>query len=109
MTVQEARALTEGNTYRTIAINYAISTIESTIRSRAEKGARSCIVDFMWHPNGFNKFIEQFGEDQKDRYVPFNVEQEVKEHFTRNGFSFKYVTDDICGGVRQDPYWIICW
>nr|DAW98060.1 MAG TPA: hypothetical protein [Bacteriophage sp.] len=39
----------------------------------------------------------------------YNIETELREYFTKNGFIFKRVTDDVCGGVRQDPYWIICW
>ena len=59
------------------------------------------------HPGPFKEFQKKYGDSEK--YCEFNVEKELREYFTGNGFSFRYVTDDICGGVRQDPYWVICW
>ena len=71
-----------------------IERMEKKIKDYALRGHRSCIVDFYYYNKDFSGY---------------NLETEIKEYFTKNGFTFKLVTDDICGGVRQDPYWTICW
>ena len=78
-----------------------------------------CVFGFDVEKNdGFRGiFIEGtrsgYSPDQCDETITVNqlIEklEELREYFTKNGFTFKIVTDDICGGVRQDPYWIICW
>ena len=108
MNVNEARELMKSS-FREDAVTYAIKNLENKIREWATKGYRNCIVSFYSYPGGYNDFIQKYGEDNRNNHKQFNVEQEIKEHFTKNGFTFKLVTDDICGGVRQDPYWIICW
>ena len=108
MNVSEARELMK-NSFREDAVKDAIKYIENKIREYATKGNRNCIVSFYSHPGGFNDFIEKYGKEHQKDYKQFNVECEIKEYFTKNGFTFKLVTDDVCGGVRQDPYWTICW
>ena len=71
-----------------------IEQMEKKIKDHALRGYRSCIVDFYYYNKDFSGY---------------NLETEIKEYFTKNGFTFKLITDDICGGVRQDPYWTICW
>lgn len=71
-----------------------IERMEEKIKKWATKGHRSCISDFYYYNKDFSGY---------------NLEKEIKEHFTKNGFTFKLVTDDVCGGVLQSPYWIICW
>ena len=57
-----------------------------------------------------SKYLEKLLEKEVEGNLTIEeVEKELREYFTGNGFSFRYVTDDICGGVRQDPYWVICW
>lgn len=75
------------------AIKKQIEHMEEKIKKWATKGYRNCIADFYYY--------------NKDG--GYNLETEIKEHFTNNGFTFKLITDDVCGGVRQSPYWIICW
>ena len=72
---------------------------------------KGVFANVMFHltitPALLKNFRKKYGDSEK--YCEFNVEKELREYFTGNGFSFRYVTDDICGGVRQDPYWVICW
>lgn len=79
---------------RTEAVKKQIKSMENKIKDFAERGHRSCIADFYYYNKDFSGY---------------NLEKEIKEYFTKNGFTFKYVTDDVCGGVLQSPYWIICW
>lgn len=109
MTAQEALALTNTNSYRNDALAYGIADIESRIKRNAEAGKRSCLVGFRYHPGEYKKFEAKYGVDKRDDYCQYNVEREITEYFVKNGFSFKLITNDICGGVRQDPYWTICW
>ena len=108
MNANEARELM-GKSFRADAVQYAIKTTEDKIRDYATRGNRSCYISFYSHPGGYKNFIQKYGEEHHDDYKQYNVEKEIKEYFTKNGFAFKLVTDDICGGVRQDPYWTICW
>ena len=97
----------EGTFAEVMGVN--INELKEKIKEHAEKGYRNCIVSFYSHPYGYRDFIEKYGEENKEHYKLYNIETELREYFTKNGFTFKIVTDDICGGVRQDPYWIICW
>ena len=109
MTANEARELMQ-NSYRTDAVQYAIASIEKKIRDYATRGNRSCIVSFYSHPGMYTDFVMKYGKERdENNYKQYDVESEIREHFTKNGFTFKLVTDDVCGGVRQDPYWTICW
>lgn len=76
------------------AIEKQIKRMEEKIKKNAMIGRRDCIADFYYYNKDFSGY---------------NLEKEIKEHFTKNGFTFKLVTDDVCGGVLQSPYWIICW
>ena len=104
----EARELVK-KSFRKDAVEDAIASIEKKIKNNAERGNRSCIVNFYSYPGGYNEFIQKYGKEHHDDYKHYNVEEEIREYFSKNGFTFKLVTDDICGGVRQDPYWTICW
>ena len=104
----EARELMK-NSFRAEAVQYAIENISQYIKERATQGYRSCIVTFNKHPNTYANFIKKYGKERHDDYKTYDVEKEIKEHFTKQGFTFKLITDDICGGVRQSPYWTICW
>lgn len=94
MTADEARKLML-ESERKNAVDHKIKMIENKIRENAKRGNRSCIVSF-------------FSYNSKSS-PEFDLETEIKEYFVGNGFSFKLITDDICGGVRQSPYWTICW
>ncbi len=109
MTAQEALNVTNSNPYKNDAVAYGIKSIECRIKKYAEKGERSCLIDFCNHPGGYKDFESKYGTGKIDFYRQYNVEKELRDYFEGNGFRFKLVTDDICGGVRQDPYWIICW
>lgn len=109
MTAQDALAITNTNSYRNDALAYGIADIESRIKRNAEVGKRSCLVNFWYHPRGYKEFEAKYGVDKTDDYHQYNIEEALREHFVKNGFKFKLIRDDICGGVRQDPYWIICW
>lgn len=109
MLASEALAITNVNNYKNDAVQYGIKELEEKIKEHAEKGYRNCIVSFYSHPYGYRDFIEKYGEENKEHYKLYNIETELREYFTKNGFTFKRVINDICGGVRQDPYWIICW
>ena len=109
MTASEALNITNGNNYRAEAIQYGIEELEEKIKRTASKGYRQCIVSFYSFPYGFTEFLKKHGEERKKEFKEYNIETELREYFTRNGFKFKRITDDICGGVRQDPYWVICW
>lgn len=107
MTAEEMRKISDGCSLRKNAVDYGIKTIEEKMMEYAKRGFRECYVSFNHHPGPFKEFQKKYGDNEK--YCEFNVEKELREYFTGNGFSFRYVTDDICGGVRQDPYWVICW
>lgn len=93
MTAKDALNITTNNLDRERALNRHIENLEAKITRFAELGRRDCIVEFYsYRPGG-----------------GYNFEVEIKEYFTNNGFTFKRITDDVCGGVRQAPYWIICW
>lgn len=110
MLASEALAISNTNVYKKAAVEYGIAELEKKIRRLAKKdGRRSCIVSFSSFPCGYTEFIEKYGEENKSHHKLYNIEKELREYFTKNEFTFKLVTDDICGGVRQDPYWIICW
>lgn len=106
--VNEARELMN-NSFRKNAVEDAIKCLEAKIKDSATRGNRSCYVSFYSYPGGYNDFIQKYGKEHHDDYKSYDVEKEIKEHFTKNGFTFRLVTDDVCGGVRQDPYWTICW
>ena len=108
ITANEARELMK-KSFREDAINYGIQSIEKYIREYATQGKRNCIVSFYKYPYGYNDFIKKYGKEHHEDYRQYDVEIEIKEYFTKNGFCFKLIKDDICGGVRQDPYWVICW
>lgn len=76
------------------AIKKQIEHMEEKIKKWATKGHRYCIADFYYYNKDFSGY---------------NLEKEIKEYFKNNGFTFKLITDDVCCGVRQSPYWIICW
>lgn len=109
MTAKDAAEIAMSNYYRKDAAEYAICTIEKRIRSYAEKGERECLIDFWNHPFGYLDFEKKYGKDKRDFYKQYNVEKEVREYYESKGFIFKLVTDFICGGVRQDPFWVIRW
>ncbi|MCB6806769.1 hypothetical protein PMN51_17740 [Blautia wexlerae] len=109
MLASEALSITNRNMYKTDAIEYGIKNLEEKIKRSAEKGYRKCIVDFCSFPYGYNDFVKKYGEENKEHHKLYEIEAELKEYFIKNGFTFKRVTDDICGGVLQAPYWIICW
>ncbi len=110
MTAQEALNITKSNPYKEDAVLYAIKNIEESIRKSAENGNRSCMVDFRAYPGRCQDFCSRYGEDKRaDFYRAYDVETEVREYFTKNGFSFRLVTDLVLGGVRQSPFWEICW
>ena len=88
MTANEARELTNTSN-RNYLVEKRINSIEERIRRSATEGYRKCVADFC--------------------SCGYNLEKEIKEHFNKNGFTFKLITDDVCGGVLQDPYWVICW
>ena len=75
------------------AIKKQIERMEEKIKKSAIKGYRKCIADFYYY--------------NKDG--GYNLEEEIKEYFKNNVFTFKLITNDVCGGVVQSPYWIICW
>jgi hypothetical protein len=108
ITATEARALMS-KSFREDAIQHAIKSIESNIKKYASEGKRYTIVTFNKFPGAYNDFIKKYGEERKGEYVTYDVEIEIKNYFEKNGFYFKLVKDDICGGVKQDPYWTICW
>lgn len=107
MTAADMRKISESCSLRKDAIDYGIKTIEEKMTEYAKRELRECYVSFHYHPGPFKEFKEKYGDNEE--YREFNVEKELREYFTGNGFTFRYVTDDICGGVRQDPYWVICW
>ncbi len=109
MTANEARMLTEDNQYRMDAVEYGIFCTEEKIRKAATGGEKSCLINFWYYPNGYLKFEEKYGPDTRTHYKQYDVESELREYFTKNGFKFRYVTDLVLGGVRQDPFWEICW
>lgn len=109
MLASEALEITNANNYKNDAIQYGIKEIEDKIKEYAKRGYRSCTISFYSHPYGYMNFVEKYGEENKEHYKLYNIETELREYFTKNGFAFKRVIDDICGGVRQDPYWTICW
>ena len=109
MLASEALAITNNNNFKADAVQYGIKSIEDKIRENATRGNRNCIIRFLHHPCVYRDFVSKYGEDHKDDYKLYDVEQEIREYFTNNGFKFRLITDDICGGVRQDPYWTICW
>lgn len=93
MKAHEALTIVQKNNERERALAKRIDHLENRIKAHAERGHRSCIADFYYYTlNG-----------------GYNFEIEIKEYFIKNGFTFKRITDDVCGGVRQAPYWIICW
>ena len=108
MTANEAREMMNLS-FRADAVQYAIATVEKKIKDYATRGNRNCYVSFYSHPGKYKDFTQKYGKEHHDYYKQYDVEPEIREHFTKNGFTFKLVTDDICGGVRQDPYWTICW
>lgn len=109
ITAEEMRNLSQSN-YRKDAIKTAIEHIENNMKRAAKNQRRETFVSFYEFPGNCDDFCNKYGEAaRKEYYRTYNVEQEVKEAFKRQGFSFKLITDDICGGVRQDPYWVICW
>lgn len=88
MFASEALELTNKSN-RIEAIKKRIFYMEEKIKKNAKEGYRYCIADFKWGG--------------------YDLEKEIKEYFTKNGFTFKLITNDICGGVLQSPYWIVCW
>ena len=109
MNAKEMLELTNKNNFRKEAIEYAIKSLEDKMQIFASRGNRNCIVDFKSYPGGHKDFIEKHGKENESNYSKYDVEKEIREHFEGLGFKFKLITDDICGGVRQDPYWTICW
>ena len=109
MTANDALKIVNENVYRDKAIRYRICTIEDEITAKAHEGKRSCIIDFESCPGLRRDFIKIFGEEAMDKYLYYDVEREIRDYFEPRGFKFKLVTDAINGGVRQDPYWTICW
>lgn len=107
MTANDARNLVSKCTQYGDALNHAINVLEEKITANSSMGRRECIVSFHWYPDPYKNFVDKYGKDAQ--YRTYNVEQGIREYFSNNGFVFKYVTDDICGGVRQDPYWTINW
>ena len=109
ITAEEIRNLSLSS-YRKDAIKTAIEHIENDIKRAAKNQRRETYVNFYAFPGDCDDFCNKYGEDaRKEYYRLYNVEQEVKEAFRKQKFSFKLITDDICGGVRQDPYWVIRW
>ena len=109
MTAKDAAEIAMSNDYRKDAAECAICTIEKRIKSHAENGERSCLIDFWAHPFGYLEFEKKYGSDKRDFYKQYDVEKEIRKYFESKGFVFKLVTDFICGGVRQAPFWTICW
>ena len=109
MLASEALNMTNSNSYRADAIQHGIENLESEIKQAALKGHRECIVSFYSFPYGYRKFVEKYGEENEEKYREYNIEVELRKYFEENGFIFKRITGDICGGVRQAPYWVIQW
>ena len=109
MLASEALAITNNNIYKMEAVQCGIENLEKRIKRAALNGLRNCIVDFDSYPCNIADFLAKHGEENREAFKHYNIECELREHFTKNGFKFKYVTDAVSGGVRQDPYWIICW
>lgn len=109
ITAEEMRSISNQNSFRVDAIESAISRLEDRIRTIAKTGERSCFADFYSYPGAYAEFAKKYGPDSISDYKQYNVEEEVKAHFEKAGFTFKLIKDDICGGVRQDPYWVVYW
>lgn len=109
MTAEEARRISNENTYREDAVRYGIEEMNKKIERVVLEGRRDCMADFYNFPCGYKDFEKKYGKENRGEYKRYNIETEIREYFTKNGFLFKYITDDVCGGVKQDPYWKICW
>lgn len=106
---EQMKILSKENRYKKDAFESAKEYMEREIKFYARKGKRSRLIDFEWLPGRRDDFLKKYGEEQKDEYRHYNIEEELREYFGKEGFTFKHVTDAVSGGVRQDPYWIICW
>lgn len=96
--------------YKASAIQYGIEEVKKRIRRAELEGCSNCVVWFYSFPcDTYREFIEKYGEENKKEFREYNIETELREYFTRCGFTFERVTDDVWCGVKQAPYWIICW
>lgn len=93
MTAKEALFLTNENIERNKCLEKHICYLNNKIKKMATRGNRHCIVNFYYYTVDGG----------------YNFKNETFEHFENNGFSFELIRDDVCGGVKQDPYWIIKW
>lgn len=105
----EALEITNKNTYKMDAVIYGIKCLENKIRKYAKSGKRNCIVEFYVFPDTHKKFISKYGTENEKYYKGYDIETELKSYFENNGFRFKRIVGEVCGGVVQAPYWIICW
>ena len=105
----QMRTLSEENLYKKDAFEYAKQETKRLIELYAKKGERSCPINFAYVPGNKGVFLEKYGEQNEREWRSYDVEQEMREYFENEGFTFKYITNEINGGVRQDPYWRICW
>lgn len=105
----EMLQLTNSNSYKQDAVNEAIKRTKDKIKNCAQRGERSCYIDFGCMPGGYQDFIDKYGKEAHDQYRRYDVETELRNYFSNEGFSFRRVSDLVLGGVRQDPFWKICW
>ena len=106
---EQMKTLSKENRYKKDAFEFEKEYMKRKIELYAKRGERSCLIDFECLPGKRSDFLKKYGEKQKDEYRHYNIEEELREYFGKEGFAFKHVTDAVSGGVRQDPYWIICW
>ena len=78
------RKISESYSLRKDAVDYGIKTIEEKMTEYAKRGLRECYVSFHYHPGPFKEFKEKYGDSEE--YREFDVEKEIREYFTGNGF-----------------------
>lgn len=105
----QMRTLSKENPYKKEAFECAKQYTKRLIESYAKNGKRSCPITFECVPGNKGIFLEKYGEQNEREWRRYDIEQEMREYFENEGFTFKYITNAINGGVRQDPYWTICW
>lgn len=106
MTAKEALKITMDSNHYKEAVEYGIKLLEEKIRDAALSGERECTIANFYAPPGPSKeFFKKHGEEAKYKF--YDVEKDMKKYFTKNGFRFEYITNTVCGGAYQDPYWVV--
>ena len=114
ITAYEAANIADKCPLKNAAIAYVIALTEKKIRQAAEKGYHSCSVDFTVYPDEPSAFDIKFDSfahandgldiSETDISQEFNVEKEVKEYFSKYGFTFMLVQES-----ALSSHWEICW